>query len=117
MSIIKKAAGQCPAVCLHVQNVQSAKRLLRLDIQSVRNGAEGREWEYNLHDMTDNHVPVDGTNAAAVVGVVSMVAHHKVLAIRYGEGSEIVQITGTIVIIDVRFVILLVIDIEINRLF
>ena len=45
-----------------------------------------------------------------------MVAHHKVLAIRYGEGSEIVQITGTIVIIDVRFVILLVIDIEITVL-
>ena len=55
--------------------------------------------------MAHDHIPADGTHITAVIGIVPVVAHDKVFAVRHLIGAEFVPAADAVLIVDVGFLI------------
>ena len=60
--------------------------------------------------MPDDHVPFDRALGTAVIGIVAVITHDKVFALRNGIGAECVQPAGPVRVIYIRLFIQFTVD-------
>ena len=84
-----------------------------LYVQTVGNASPVIEREEHLDNMAADHIPGEGTDSSGIVGIIPVIAHDEILALRDSVPGEGISHAGAVGIIDIGFLIPFPIDIQI----